>query len=120
MTITFQKLTSTIGAGVLGANLRLPLSDSERSLLRAGLHQYLVLVIQGQEPSADQLVDFAEAFGPIKRNPLGGEYVHHELPEIFVLTNKMVGDRLSPTRDVGDEWHTDNLFTTRLAAGAVL
>ena len=72
-----HRLTGTIGAEITGIDLRQPISDDLRGLLRHELARHQVVFFRDQHLSLDQLKAFTQVFGPLARlpyvQPLEGE-----------------------------------------------
>jgi taurine dioxygenase len=115
-----QRVTNSIGAEVLGLDLRVPLSDTIKNELKRAWLQHQVIVVREQEIDVRQHIEFARIFGPLDSDSAVSAFSHPEHREIFVLTNETTDGKPSETRDVGWQWHTDLTYTLCPSAGAVL
>jgi taurine dioxygenase len=67
VTFTITPLDAPLGAEVTGFDFTAPPDASTRDELLAAVDEYLLLVIRNAElPTEQQVVDFCEAFGPLK------------------------------------------------------
>lgn len=104
-----------LGALVEGWNPHEPLDDDTRDQIKAALGEHVVLVFRGQDqPSDEELVGFAEAFGDLIK---GSEWFRDagDRPEILPVTNA-VGDDGVPVGTGGSaelEWHADYSYVAR-------
>ncbi|MGI9596170.1 MAG: TauD/TfdA dioxygenase family protein [Acidimicrobiales bacterium] len=98
-----------LGALVEGWEPDVPLDEATKAVITDGLRDHLVLVFRGHaQPTDDQLVRFAQSFGPLIA---GSEWFRDagERPEILPVTNA-VGDDGIPLGTGGAgplEWHAD-------------
>jgi len=98
-----------LGALVQGWKPDEVLDDTTRDTVKQGLVDHLVLVFRGHtQPTDDELVQFAESFGPLIAGSEWFRDVGHR-PEILPVTNA-VGDDGIPLGTGGAgtlEWHAD-------------
>ena len=108
-----RKVSYAIGAEITGIDLAQPLGDEHWQKIYAAWLKHIVLIFPGQKLEPRQLIDFAARFGPLDdhREDKASRLEGH--PEIFVIGNHMVNGKLSRTRDVGRQWHSDHSYTTR-------
>jgi taurine dioxygenase len=112
MSLSFNRLTSSIGAVVEGVRLDDALSDSTFQAIDAALVQHHVLFFRNQTLTPVQHRDFASHFGKLHIHPIYPK--HPDAPEVIVLDTDIV--------DLQDNaiWHTDVTFTQAPPMGAVL
>ena len=95
--LTFRKITGSIGAEVLGADLRQTLDDAQIEQIKEALYRHHVLFFRDQDIEERQHHEFALRFGPLQvQTP-------HEIEPEFL--------RLEDTADKApraDRWHTDH------------
>jgi taurine dioxygenase len=118
--VEIQRLTTHIGAEVVGLDLRKPLTDTQKAELKQAWLAHLVLIVRGQDIDVPAHIEFTKAFGTIEDDSAVSAFSHPEHKAIFVLTNETADGKPSETRDVGWQWHTDLTYTLRPSAGAVL
>ncbi len=108
-----RQVSHAIGAEVTEIDLRRPLTEAEWKDIYAAWLKHIVLIFPGQKLTPEQLIGFAGRFGPLDdhREDTASRLEDH--PEIFVIGNHMVNGKLSRTRDVGRQWHSDHSYTTR-------
>ena len=103
-----EKLTSGIGAEVIGGDLR---SLPDASWLLDQLHEHLVLVARGQTLSPGDQVALARLLGePTPAHPVVPGHPDH--PEILELDGAQGGRNA--------RWHTDVTFTATPPAASIL
>jgi taurine dioxygenase len=110
MTVTINRIDAPLGAEVVGFDFAAPMDAATRDELLAGVDEHLVLVFHNDAvPSARQLVDFCESFGPLRptladRSRLPG------FPAINRVSNRDT-DELVGTGGSGHvTWHSDLSF----------
>ena len=114
-----KKLAYALGAEITGVDLTRPLDDATIQAIRAAWLEHLVLLIRHQDITPEQHIAFSRRFGDLEVHP--NKYNHHQdYPEIYVVTNKMVGDRPSDTRYVGRRWHSDGAYKLKPSMGSLL
>ena len=101
--LELQPLNGTLGARIVGADLRRR-DNGVLDDVRRALNEYKVLVAPGQgDMSPDDLLAFAEEFGTAERarHPIWADVPGH------VGVKKIIGRDYATGVDVGDSWHTD-------------
>lgn len=84
---------------------------------RVDLHG--ALVIRGQNLDPRRLLEFTAVFGEPAGNALL-EYTVPGIPEIYVISNKVVDGRVIGDAEAGTAWHTDLNYSARPAAYTML
>jgi taurine dioxygenase len=84
---------------------------------RVDLHG--ALVIRGQKLDPRRLLEFTAVFGEPAGNALL-EYTVPGIPEIYVISNKVVDGRVIGDAEAGTAWHTDLNYAARPAAYTML
>lgn len=107
MAISLKPLSARLGVEISGLDLARPLGDADFAAVRQASLDHLVFAISDLDLSVNQLVAFAQRFGPLVEHILD-QYHHPETREISVLTN----DSESPLgrhteQPAGAFWHTD-------------
>ena len=87
MKIKINKLTSTIGAEVIGIDLTQVAGAGTKEMLNKALAENLVLVFRNQTLSRPQFRDAVLLFGKAKYQLLQ-QYLYEDTPEIGVVTNR--------------------------------
>lgn len=120
--ISVAPLGYALGAEARGLDLRVPLTQSQRSELYAAWLRHLVLVFPGQDHlTPEEFMAFSRNFGDLDdhpRQPAG--YLHPDHREILLVTNRPRDGKPSETRRTGRNWHADLTYTLRPAKGALL
>ncbi len=68
-----------------------------------------IMVIRGQTLSPQEQMRFTRAFGTPEDNPRR-EFTYPGIPEIYVISNKVVDGRKIGDPTAGQGWHTDSSF----------
>ena len=106
MTVTFRPLADAVGAEVVGFDSSLDLDEATFSLVRDGWLRHSVLLFRDVQMTPVQHIAFTRRLGPL-HIVAQGSYSHPDHPEIFVISNRLDGDRALGMRRVGLGWHTD-------------
>lgn len=120
MPINIRPLSFAIGAEVTGVDLSGGLSNQEFQDIHEAWLEHLVLVFPDQRLTEAQQIAFGRRFGELDRHDAVPFYRLADNPEIFQITNKKVGGKLSQTKDTGRVWHSDHAFSTRPAKAGIL
>ena len=109
----------TLGARVEGLDLSKPLTNEQFQELEQALGRYGVLSYPNQTLSSLQLKQFAERFGKLEIN-VANMYQEPDLPEVMILSNKIVNGKPVGLSDAGQDWHTDMSYSRLIAFTNVL
>lgn len=112
MTIEVHPVTTTIGATIMGVDLREPLAKSAKDTIERALVEHGVVFFRDQDTNPDQLVAFAENFGSISMPPMAP--AGSPRPEVMIL------DQIAPRGEGADNWHSDNTFMSEPPMGSIL
>ena len=112
MTIEVHPVTTTIGATIMGVDLREPLAKSAKDAIERALVEHGVVFFRDQDTNPDQLVAFAKNFGSISMPPMAP--AGSPLPEVMIL------DQIAPRGEGADNWHSDNTFMSEPPMGSIL
>jgi len=117
MAIAVRPLHPTLGAEVLGVDLRNPLPAADFAEIEAVFNRYAVLVFPRQLLTDEQQMAFSRRFGPLETNP---SYAGNKLrlrPEIADISNIDYEGNIQPLDapkrlfSLGNQlWHTDSSF----------
>jgi taurine dioxygenase len=126
--IDVRPSTPTIGAEVVGVDLRSPLDAATVAEVREALHTHKVLFFRDQDLAPEQHIALGAQFGtlteghPLQESP-------EEYPEIMVVDTREarkvyghVGERprFAPPRLTASGWHTDITFVANPASASIL
>jgi taurine dioxygenase len=118
---SFNRLSSVLGAEVLGADLSKPLADEKFNELRqAWLDADGVLIIRGQDLSPDQLIAFCGRFGELVTQFADPDYQLPDHPEIYRVSNKKQGGKPLGRAKVYPFWHSTLSYKRRPAMASFL
>ena len=111
-TISFDRLSPTIGAEVRNIDLRETLDETTVATLRAGLLEHKVLFFREQAITSEQHLDFGRYFGDLEIHPVTPKDQEHR--EILLIQHDE-GNR-------GDQntWHSDVTWRPEPSLGSIL
>ena len=113
MTMTIRRLSNSLGAEVIGADLR-RLEEGDFEQIQRAWREHLLLVFRDQKLDYPEYIAFGQRFGELERYLHGNkDSTHPDYPEIYFITNREVNGKPSETREIGREWHTDQSYTQR-------
>ncbi len=72
-------------------------------------HRHGIMVVRDQNLTPEAQMEFSRAFGTPETNARL-EYTYPGIPEIYVISNKVVDGRKIGDVDAGQGWHTDSSF----------
>ncbi|MFK7896727.1 MAG: taurine dioxygenase [Myxococcota bacterium] len=110
--LEIRPLTPTIGAEIIGVDLREALDPEDVLEIRQALLDHLVVFLRDQEITPAQHVAFGRSFGELCFPPFMTD--HGDDPEILVL------DQVAPRGEGTDTWHSDNTFMAEPPLGSIL
>ena len=97
-----ERLGASLGAEILGLDLKAPVAEDTFKAFEAALVEHKVLVLRDQHLTTEQHVRFSRMFGDLEVHPMRPQ---GEFPEILVLDNHKDNPVLST-----DVWHSDTTF----------
>jgi taurine dioxygenase len=112
LTLTYSRLSPTIGAELSDIDLRETLSDEVVRELRNLLVRYKVLFFRDQDLTTEQHLAFAARFGALEQHPFAPQKPGY--PEVLAITH----DADSPGRE--NAWHSDVTWRLDPSLGSVL
>jgi taurine dioxygenase len=95
-------LGASLGAEILGVDLKAPMDDDAFAAFEAALVEHKVLAVRDQFLTTEQHVAFSRRFGELEVHPMRPQ---GKFPEILVLDNHKDNPVLST-----DVWHSDTTF----------
>ncbi len=96
----------SLGAEVIGLDLREPLSHDSHTLLRELLLKYKVLFFRDQHISREEHIQFGRSFGELDVHPL----VQADEPLIQAISAERIRKNLARVRGYTNRWHSDETF----------
>jgi taurine dioxygenase len=97
-----RRLGASLGAEILGVDLKAPMDDDAFAAFEAALVEHKVLAVRDQFLTTEQHVAFSRKFGELEVHPMRPQ---GKFPEILVLDNHKDNPVLST-----DVWHSDTTF----------
>ncbi len=112
-----KKLSPALGAEILGKDIKQLLATVPLSLLREQFNDYLkahqVLFFRNQDLAPDDLVKFAELYGPVGEYPFAKGLSQN--PKVIPIIKEP-----HQTSNFGGIWHTDSTYLAKPSMGSVL
>jgi taurine dioxygenase len=102
------QLTDGFGVEVRGVDLAHCGPEVHKAIVET-FDRHGVMVIRDQVLSPGDQIAFTKAFGQPESNPRK-EFVYPGIPEIYVISNKVVDGRPIGDPAAGQGWHTDSSF----------
>jgi taurine dioxygenase len=97
-----RRLGASLGAEILGVDLKAPMDDDAFAAFEAALVEHKVLAVRDQFLTTEQHVALSRRFGELEVHPMRPQ---GKFPEILVLDNHKDNPVLST-----DVWHSDTTF----------
>ena len=107
--IQIRHVDAPLGHHVVNADLN-NLDDATFGGIEDAFNRYGVIVIEGQQLSADALLAFTRRFGNAVRYPIR-DFQLPGFPDVFVVSNVIENGKPIGMADAGRLWHTDMIFT---------
>ena len=120
MNFRVRRLSNALGAEVMDIDLREEQSEEAKAFLRKAFLDHGILLFREQDITPEQHIRFTSIFGTVETNDAVPDYRHPDYREIVLVTNEKRNGKLSPTRNIGRQWHSDHSMTTRPTLGSIL
>ena len=108
-----------LGARVDNVDLSQPLSQEQYKTIEGLLGKHGVLWFSKQTLTSAQLKTFSSTFGTLEVN-VANMYQDPGIPEVMILSNKIVDGKPLGLADAGQDWHTDMSYSKMIAFTNVL
>ena len=121
-----NRLSTALGAEVIGLDAAAPLSDEVFADVRQALvDNDGVLVLRDQQLTAQQHIEFSRRFGELfgdseQLQDSVSKYLLPGHPQIFRVSNKIVDGEAQGRTRAGNYWHSDVSFRPRPAMASLL
>ncbi len=110
--LTLKPYSPTIGAEIVGIDLREALNEEVIAELRQALLDWKVLFFRDQDLTTEQHLDFARRFGDLEVHPFAPS--KPDYPEVLAITH----DESSPGKE--NSWHSDVTWRLVPSLGSIL
>jgi taurine dioxygenase len=121
MDSSVRKLSFTLGAEVLGIDLRRPVGLPQFQLICRAFLEHGLLLFRGQALDRKQHIEFSRRFGELDRHDSVPRDRDPEHPEVLLVTNRPAADgSIPPSAYTGQLWHSDMSFTLAPAMCSLL
>jgi taurine dioxygenase len=107
------------GCRIDGVDIGRGISADQFAVIEAALHRHLVVCVSGQPYAPEQLVDFGRWLGPLEIS-VAKSFHHGSVPEVTVLSNRVIDGRPEGSADAGQMWHTDMSYNRIAGRASVL
>jgi taurine dioxygenase len=112
-------LSSALGAEIRGVDASRPISDDDFRKIENAWHDYLVILLRGQELDEDAQVGFAERFGPL--SPIHTDHHSEKNKAVMYIGNRKKDGKIVGALPLGEmQFHSDQCYTERPAMGTML
>ena len=108
-----------LGARVDNIDLSQPLSQEQYKTIEGLLGKHGVLWFSKQTLTSAQLKAFSSTFGTLEVN-VANMYQDPGIPEVMILSNKIVDGKPLGLADAGQDWHTDMSYSKMVAFTNIL
>ena len=107
MTIEFQRIGGVLGAQVNGFDLTADHPVVIWEELRSAIMDKCLVLFRGESLSATQLVDVANALGPVMQHvsAKSSQFILPEAPNVHLISSQLNGARYA-----GQAWHSDYAY----------
>jgi taurine dioxygenase len=109
----------TFGCRIEGIDLGKDLDARSFKRIEDALHQHLVVCVSGSPYGPEQLVRFGRWLGPLEVS-VARSFHHGSVPEVTVLSNRVIDGRAEGSSDAGQMWHTDMSYNRIAGRASVL
>jgi taurine dioxygenase len=118
--LALRRLAPTIGAEVLGLDLRQPIDPATAQALRQAWYEHAVLLVRGQELTEDQQARYGEVFGPLAlAHPTRRLPGRHQ--SVMLISNiRENGKPIGALPDGEMFFHSDLCYTEHPVVGTML
>jgi taurine dioxygenase len=107
-TLDIRPLSDGFGVEIYGVDLASCGPEVHREVVDV-FHRHGIMVVRDQNLTPEAQMEFSRAFGTPETNARL-EYTYPGIPEIYVISNKVVDGRKIGDVDAGQGWHTDSSF----------
>jgi len=117
--IATRPLSPALGAEITGVDLREPLDEARFAQVLDAWHEYLVILLRGQELSEEDQVRFAERFGPLATIHTKQFVRNH--PAVMLISNvREDGKQIGALPDGEMQFHSDQSYREQPAKASAL
>lgn len=115
-----RPLHDLFAAEIVGLDLESPPDEASFATIRDAFERHSVLVVRNQgalSPAAH--VAFSRRFGPLEIHVMR-QFLHHEHPEILLVSNEQRDGKPIGLADAGRYWHSDLSYMAEPSLGSFL
>lgn len=115
-----RQLGYALGAEITGINIRDNLSPDAILRVKEIWHDHHIILLRNQIADPEDIIEFASGFGTLDDHANTPFYRLEGFPQLMEITTRLNNGRLSETRNVGRDWHSDYSYTEKPAAASML
>jgi taurine dioxygenase len=108
-----------VGAELLRLDLSKPIDEPAFEKVSAALNSFSVVCFRDQVLTPEQHIAFSRRFGPLQVN-VRSEFNKPGYPEIYIVSNVLVGDKPIGSQDAGRYWHSDLCYLQQPSRASLL
>jgi taurine dioxygenase len=116
--LEMKPLTPNFGGLISGVDLSEPISKAVQDLVQDAFADRSLIVIQGQNLTPDQQIDFSKQFGPLECHVLA-DFCLDGYPEIFVVSNILQDGRHVGAYGGSKKFHADLAYMEEPSLGSL-
>lgn len=109
----------TLGARIEDLDLARNPSDEHLAEILAALGEYGVLCFPGQSVDTKRFAEIGRLFGDLAVN-IANQFHEPGFPEVMILSNRVVDGHPIGLGDAGQDWHTDQSYSTEISLANIL
>ena len=114
------RLANALGAEIRGLDITQRLFEEEIDVIRRAWHEHHVIIFRGVDWTPDLQLVFAGRFGELDDHAATPKDSLEGYPELLEVSTIPKGNKPSPTRTAGRDWHSDYAYTSYPAAASLL
>jgi len=109
----------SFGCRIDGIDIGAGIDHHAYRVIEDALHRHLVVCVSGAPYGPEQLVSFGRWLGPLEIS-VARSFHHGSVPEVTVLSNRVIDGRAEGSSDAGQMWHTDMSYNRVAGRASVL
>ena len=114
------RLANALGAEIRGLDITQRLFEEEIDAIRRAWHEHHVVIFRDVDWTPDLQLVFAGRFGELDDHAATPKDSLEGYPELLEVSTIPKGNKPSPTRTAGRDWHSDYAYTSYPAAASLL
>ncbi len=107
------------GARIDGIDIGAGIDDKTAGVIESALNEHAVICVSGEPYGPPELVNFSRHFGALEIN-VAKTFHHGAIPEVNVLSNRVIDGKPEGSPDAGQVWHTDLSYNRVVGRASIL